>query len=158
MVTLESADIIGLMTGIRAVIKPRVLLWLLVAAVLTVSLVLLTIAISDGAVPSQDRTVLAWVVGRDAPLLAGFVTVINALTSNLPAMAIGIAGVGFLWLIGLTRASIAFAIVGGIVGLVAFVGDLTLGEIVGRSRPLLENSTSSFPSGHVFGSTVFFGF
>ena len=146
------------MNEIRIVIKPQLLLWLFAASLLTAALVLLTVAIDHGAVPSQDRTVLDWVVGRDVPLLAGFVTGINVLTSNFPALGMGIAGVAFLWLIGMSRASLAFAVVGGIVALVAFAGDLTLGEIVARSRPLLEESESSYPSGHVFGSTVFFGF
>ena len=138
--------------------SPRLWLWLLAIAALTVPLVLLTIAVKDGPVPSQDRIVLDWVVGRDVPLLAGFMRGISGLTSNFPAMGMGIAGIAFLWLVGLTRASLAFAVVGVTVGVVAFTGDLTLGEIVGRSRPLLEESESSFPSGHVFGSTVFFGF
>ena len=148
----------SLATEFRVVSKPRLLLWLVAVGMLTSLLVLLTIAIKDGPVPSQDRSVLDWVVGRDVPLLAGFMNGISGLTSNFPAMGMGVAGILFLWLIGLPRAALAFAVVGGIVGVVAFVGDLTLGEIVGRSRPLLEESESSFPSGHVFGSTVFFGF
>ena len=40
------------------------------------------------------------------------------------------------------------------------MGDYTLGQIVDRGRPLaaLNDSFAAFPSGHVFGSTVFFGF
>jgi hypothetical protein len=60
--------------------------WLAAAGVLTAPLVLLTIAINDGAVPSVDQTVLDWVVGRDVPLLAGFMKSISGLTSNFPAL------------------------------------------------------------------------
>jgi hypothetical protein len=49
-------------------------------------------------------------------------------------------------------------VAGLIIGAVAFLGDQTLGEIVGRSRPQEPTSASSYPSGHTFGSTVFFVF
>ena len=158
MATLARATFTSMATEFRIVTRPWLLLWLAAAGAVTAALVLLTIAISDSPVPSLDRTVLDWVVGRDVPLLAGFMHGISGLTSNFPAMGMGIAGIAFLWLVGLTRGALAFAIVGGTVGVVAFAGDLTLGEIVGRSRPLMEESETSFPSGHVFGSTVFFGF
>ena len=53
-----------------------------------------------------------------------------------------------------------FGVVGLTIGAVAILGDFTLGEIVDRGRPLAESDdpTPAFPSGHVFGSTVFFGF
>ena len=53
-----------------------------------------------------------------------------------------------------------FGAIGLTIGLIAVLGDYTLGELVDRSRPLgdAENSTPAFHSGHVFGSTVFFGF
>ena len=51
-----------------------------------------------------------------------------------------------------------FAFVGGVIGVVAFGADFTIGEIVGRSRPLDASSEHSYPSGHVFASTVIFGF
>ena len=158
MTTLRNVASIALSICAPALTRPRLLLWLVAAGALTAALVVLTIAINDSPVPSQDRTVLDWVIGRDVPLLAGFMKGINGLTSNFPAMGMGIAGIVFLWLVGLSRAALAFAIVGGTVGVVAFLGDLTLGEIVGRSRPLVAESESSFPSGHTFGSTVFFGF
>ena len=52
------------------------------------------------------------------------------------------------------------AAVGLTIGAVAILGDATLGELVGRGRPLdgSPNPTPAFPSGHVFASTVFFGF
>ena len=53
-----------------------------------------------------------------------------------------------------------FAIVGATIALVAVLGDYTLGEALDRSRPLAgpDNSSPAYPSGHVFGTTVFFGF
>ena len=62
-----------------------------------------------------------------------------------------------LWLLGMTRAALGFALVGAVVGGVAYGSDFTIGEIVGRSRPLDASSDSSYPSGHVFASTVLFG-
>ena len=70
----------------------------------------------------------------------------------------GLAGTAFLFLLGKPRVAFAFAVVGAVVGIVAVTGDYTLGEVVGRTRPLADKPVPSFPSGHVFGSTVFFGF
>ena len=143
---------------VRFVVTPRALLWLAAVSALVVLLALLTFAINEGQTPSQDMAILRWMAMRDIPLLGGISKAISGLTSNYPAAGIGLAGIVFLWLIGLTRTAVAFGIAGVIIGAVAFGGDQTLGEIVGRSRPLEPESASSFPSGHVFGSTVFFGF
>ena len=43
--------------------RPMVALWLVAVVGLLTLLVLLTLAIDDGATPSQDRTVLDWVSG-----------------------------------------------------------------------------------------------
>ena len=145
MAMLSHTNLIRYVGAARPTVSPRLLLWLAAAGGLTAALVLLTLAVNDSPVPSQDRTVLDWVVGRDVPGLAGFMKGISGLTSNFPALGLGIAGIVFLWLLGLSRAALAFAIVGGIVGVVAFAGNQTLGEIVGRSRPLVEDSSSSYP-------------
>ena len=158
MGTIARATLTSLSTEILRVSKPKALLWLVAAGALTAMLVLLTMAINDGSVPSKDQTVLDWVVGRDLPMLDASMTFIGILTSNFPAMGLGIVTVIFLWLKGLNRAALGVGIVGGIISLVAFLGDYTLGEIVGRSRPVAEKTELSYPSGHVFGSTVFFGF
>ena len=157
MTSLTRVTFRGLMAEVRILTTPRLLIWLVAAGVLIAPLVLLTIAIDDGAVPSTDQTVLDWVVGRDLPLLAGFSQNISAATSFYPLLAVGATGMVFLWLLWMTRAALGFAFVGGVIGIVAYGSDLTLGELVGRSRPLDVSSETSFPSGHVFGSTVLFG-
>ncbi len=98
-----------------------------------------------------------WITGWDFPGLTGFFELVSFLTNNYPALVLGLAGIAFLWLLGLTREAVAFVVIGGIVGIIASLGDYTVGEVVGRSRPLEETSGPSFPSGHVFGTTVFFG-
>ena len=147
----------GAHTG-RWYVGKRVFFWFIGVAALVTLLVLLTLAVEGVPASSQDHTVLDWVKGRDVPLISGISSVISAMTNNYPAMGLGILAIGFLWLIGMTRAAIGFALVGGVVGVIAFLGDLTLGEIVDRSRPLSATSGTSYPSGHVYGSTVFFGF
>ena len=97
-------------------------------------------------------------VDRDAPLVAGISEVISALTNGYQAAALSAAAIVFLWLLGMTRAAIAFAFVGVVIGAVAFGADFTIGDIVGRSRPLDTSSERSYPSGHVFSGTVIFGF
>ncbi len=157
MATLKRTAFMQMATEIRSVSKPRAVLWLATAGVLAAALVLLTIAIDDGQTPSQDQTVLEWVSSRDLPLLAGFSKIISAATSNYPLLGVGATGMALLWLLGMTRAALGFAFVGGVVGIVAYGSDFTIGELVGRTGPLDVSSESSFPSGHVFGSTVLFG-
>ena len=136
---------------------PRLAAWFGIATVPAVSFALLTMAIRDGRTPSQDQAVLEWVVGLDVPLLAGLTKVVGAATSNFALAGVGAVVLVFLWLLGMTRVAIGFAIVGAVVGAVAYGSEFTVGEIVGRSRPLDASSETSFPSGHVFASTVLFG-
>ena len=114
-------------------------------------------SIEGGPVPSQDQRVLDWVVDRDNALVSGWSQGITFLTDNRTSAALGVLGIAFLWLIGSSRAAVGFGVVGAAIVVVAILGDYTLGEFVGRSNPLGERQVS-FPSGHVFGATVFYGF
>jgi len=136
---------------------PKTALWLILAAILAVPLILLTIVIENGPVPSQDQTVLEWVVDRDNGVVSGLSDGITFLTDSRTSAVLGVLGIAFFWLIGSSRAAIGFGVVGVTVVGVAFLGDYTLGEFVGRSTPLGDRQ-ESFPSGHVFGTTVFYGF
>ena len=142
---------------LRALNKAHAALWLATTGVLAAAFVLLTLAVVDGRTVSQDTTVLVWVTGLDVPLLAGASVAISGATSNYPLLGVGVAGIAVLWLLGMTRAALGFLAVGSVVGAVAYGSDFAIGELVGRSRPLDVSSESSFPSGHVFGSTVLFG-
>ncbi|MCH9037262.1 MAG: phosphatase PAP2 family protein [Chloroflexi bacterium] len=143
---------------IHTVGRRRLLLWLGVMAGLMTLLVLLSVYIKDNPVPSVDQTVLDWITGWDIPGLTGFLEVVSWLTNNWPAMVVGILGIGLLWRLGKKREALSFVIIGVIMGLIAFISDFTLGEVVDRSRPLGNSDSPSFPSGHVFGSTIFYGF
>ena len=143
---------------IRPVAGSLVGLWLAGTALLTTLVALLSLAIMNDPIPSQDVAVMDWVRGWSVPGLGGFFQVVSALTSKWGGGGLGLAGTAFLLLLGKARLAFTFAVVGGLVGIVAVMGDYTLGEIVGRTRPLADNSVPSFPSGHVFGSTVFYGF
>ena len=72
----------SLLTEFHAVSNPKLLLWLVSVGVLTATFVLLAIAINDGSVPSQNQTVLDWVVGRDVSLLADSSSVLSTLTGK----------------------------------------------------------------------------
>ena len=96
-------------------------------------------------------------VSLDFPLLAGITKVVSAATSRFALVGVGAGVVALLWLLGMTRAALGFALVGAVVGTVAYGSDFTIGEVVGRSRPLDASSDNSYPSGHVFASTVLFG-
>ncbi len=68
--------------------------------------------------------------------------------------AVGLAG---LLIARKHKAAMAFAVVGTVIAAVSLLGDYTLGDMVDRSRPMIGNTASSYPSGHVFGGTVLFG-
>ena len=140
--------------------KTRALIWVAAAGTLAALLALLTVAINDNPTPSQDVAVLDWVVGRDFPGLGTFFEVLSFLTGAEAGLIYGSVGMAFLLLLGRTRGALVFAIVGATIAVVAVLGDYTLGEALDRSRPLAgpDNSSPAYPSGHVFGSTVFFGF
>ena len=142
----------------RRVVSPRIVLWLVAVATLLIPLVLLTVALEDDPFPSQDQTVLDWVVDRDFLTLGTISDILSAFTDAPFAAGIGIAVVFLLWLLGMTRTALAFAVVGAVVLIVIFLGDQTIGGIVGHEAPSMEDTAKSYPSGHVLGAVVFYGF
>ena len=82
---------------------------------------------------------------------------VGDLTSTWPAIVMGLLGVAFFVMLRRTSEAKAFAIVGLIIAVSAFLSDYTLGELIGRHRPAVHAPGQSFPSGHAFGATAFFG-
>ena len=134
--------------------KVRVPLRLGLAGALLTLLALLVLAVMNNQVPSQDQSLMDWVVGWQLPGLRGFFSAISVLTGTKAGLVYGVLGIAILLLVRKTQAALMFAIVGAVVAVVAILGDYTLGEAVGRTRPLADNDLPSFPSGHVFGSTA----
>ena len=135
-------------------------LWVATFAALAALLALLTMAVIDNPMPSQDVEIMNWVAGWRLEGLVTFFGALSALTSSYAGLVYGPVVIATLLLMHKLRAAIAFGLVGVTVAVVAIMGDYTLGELVDRGRPLADSefSTPSFPSGQVFGSTVFFGF
>ena len=134
-------------------------LWLVSIGVLIALLAVLTIAIEDNPESSLDFRLMTSIVGWHVPGLVWLFAFVSFLTNNIPGLLMALSAVGFLWLLGLNRESKALCVIWMILGFVVYLGDATLGEWVGRGRPFSStNDHPSFPSGHVFGSTVMFGF
>ena len=144
----------------RTSVPPMVLGWVAAAGVLATLLAFLTANVIDNRLLIQDQSVLDWVTGWDFPGLSGLFGVVSFLTSSKAGFVYGPLGILILLLLGKTREAVVFGVVGLTIAAVAILGDYTLGEMVDRGGPLAgaNNSTPAFPSGHVFGSTVFFGF
>ena len=144
--------------------RPGVVIWLAAVAALSTLLALLTMAIMNNPFSSQDFTVMTWLTGWDVPGLAGFFHGVSILTDGPVAVLLGLAGIMVLWLLGMPRAALAFAVVGGTFGLGVVLAEYGMGELVARARPLegpsvelVKASDQAFPSGHVFGATGLFG-
>ncbi|MBI4305851.1 MAG: phosphatase PAP2 family protein [Chloroflexi bacterium] len=120
--------------------------------------VLLTLQISTIPEPGYDVFLMDWVRAHPASWARQFFVVFSFLTDNWPAMGIGIAAVAVLWLLGFARAAVALAVFGGVGAAAIFLTDWGIGVAVDRHKPLAEAYGYSFPSGHVLGTTVFYGF
>ncbi len=84
--------------------------------------------------------------------------VIAALSNAQASALIGIATVVLLLILGHGRLAVGIGVAGVIVAGLAIIADATLGEIVGRARPVVGDDRNSFPSGHALGTTAFYGF
>ena len=137
-----------------------VLGWVTAAGLLATLLAFLTANVMDNRLLIQDQSVLDWVSGWDFPGLSSLFGLVSFFTGAKAGLAYGLLGIVVLLLLGKTREAVVFGVVGLTIAAVAILGDHTLGQLVDRGRPLVgaSNSTPAFPSGHVFGSTVFFGF
>ena len=145
-------------SALRHMASRGVVLWLFAFAALVIPLILLTLALDDDPSPSQDQRVLDWVTSHGFWGLGGISDAISAITDAPVAAGIGVAVVAFLWLLGATRMAMGFAVVGVMVLVVIVLGDRTIGGIVGHTAPSMDNMELSYPSGHVLGATVFYGF
>jgi len=145
---------------VNAALGTRSLLWLVAFGSLAVLLALLTKIIIDNPAPSQDIRVMNWIVGWDFWGITLLLELVSTVTDKWAGAIYVVVATTFLLSLGKTRVAMVFTGIGLTVGLVAVLGDFTLGELVDRGRPLAssDNHSSAFPSGHVFASTVFFGF
>ena len=140
-------------------INPRVLGWMAGFGILTVLLAILTISVIDDRLLAQDLAIVDWITGSNFPGLSALSGAVSLLTGAKAGLIYGPLGIAALLLLGKTREAVVFAVVGLTIAAVAILGDYTLGQLVGRGRPLAAaDNFPAFPSGHVFGSTVFFGF
>ena len=99
------------------------------------------------------------IIGWDYPGLVGLYEFASFLKNNWHGLGLALATMIYLWVVGPRRESKALFIIWIILGFVVILGDTTLGEWVERGRPGESiNDHRSYPSGHVFGSTVLFGF
>lgn len=73
-------------------------------------------------------------------------------------MVYGVVGLTGLLIARMQWPALAFVLVGVVVGVVAFLGDYALSDLVERSRPSAGSEVISYPSGHVFGGTRLLGF
>lgn len=132
-------------------------IWLAAFAALAAAIAALTVILMADPLPAQDRAVLRW-VGENVPDHIGSALIAaSAATDRWPAAAIAAGAFVMLWMTRRKDAAL-FAVVCGSVAAGAYLADHVLGVVVGRSRPAGAELTPSYPSGHVFGTVLFYGF
>ena len=159
MVTLTHPG--SVLPSIRRIsITPPLIGWIGAAGILVALLTVLTLMLADGHVFREDQAILGWVSSWDFAGLSKFFAVVTIATGSKAGLIYGPLGIGLLLLMGKTREAVILGVVGVTIAIIAILGDYTLGSIVSRGRPLagVGESFKAFPSGHVFGTTVFFGF
>ena len=153
MFTTERGPIINL----RQLLDPLGF-WLLLAAIPATLTALLTAAIVADPIPSQDLATLNWIRGWDLPGISALFTVVGSLTSLMAGLVYGALGLAGLLIARMHKTALAFVLVGAVAAAVSFLGDYALADLVDRPRPIDGNTASSYPSGHVFGGALLFGF
>jgi len=141
----------------NSVLSKRVLIWLAAVAALVALLAILTVSVSDNPSVSQDLRVMNWIVDWHLPDLTTYFNLVSGVTHTQAGIVYGVLGVTFLILLGKTRPAIVFLAVGLSIAVVALSANHSLGVIVDRGRPL-DPSHLAFPSGHIYGTAVFFTF
>ena len=126
--------------------------------VLVALIALLTMSLMKNPFPSQDLEVFHWITGLDVAGIASFFKVVSLMTDSRVALVYGIAILAILIYLKQWKLALIFGAVAAVGAVGAIASDYTLGELVGRTRPFNDASDISYPSGHVFGTTVFFGF
>ncbi|MCH8236307.1 MAG: hypothetical protein IIC29_09315, partial [Chloroflexi bacterium] len=133
---------------------------LTVVTIVTAATLLMILAVWLRTHPfeSFDMDGLAFISGWDWTGADALFSTIEVFTAAWFGAIIGGVSITYLFIRGHTRQAIGLAVAGAIVGGAAILADFTLGEWVGRDRPLASAESASFPSGHALGTTAFFGF
>ena len=134
-------------TRLTKVRIPPATVWLADLVVLSALVVLLSAAIKSSPFPSQDLAVMDWVTAWSFPGLGKTFSIVSILTGSGAGAIYVAVGVAVLLVLRKFRTAVYFSIVGAVVALVAVLGDQTLGEWVGRTRPTRDNPVPSFPVG-----------
>ena len=143
--------------AVKRMVRTRLILLFAAFASGAILLVLMTAALSDERIPSQDQEVLDWVRDIDLPGLESASSVLSVITGSWGAVVGGVAVVGALLISGRSRAAGRLAIVLALAGIATVLADVTLGKIVAHTRPSGFEDGKSFPSGHVLGVTIVVG-
>ena len=141
-----------------ATMRPRTTGWVWAIAGLTILLIILSFLVKSNPESAFDRTSGDWIRGREVPGMAAYFSKVSAITDLLPRLAIAAGLVLALFASGRRRDAAAATLIAIVVGSVGLVFDSTLGEFVGRGRPLPELTGPGFPSGPTYGRTLLFGF
>lgn len=119
--------------------------------------VLLSVFVRTFPDNASDAAVLDWVRRWEAPFVDEFMAFISRLTAIGPRMVLTVLAIGAIYLVGPRHRAFSIALAAGIVIGPVLALDHVAGLFVGRIRP---NGAPflSFPSGHVLGSLIQFGF
>lgn len=133
-------------------------LWVAAFAAFAAAVAVLTVSLRAEPLPDQDRAVLRWVSESTPDHIGAALTAVSVTTDRWPAAVIATGTFVMLWVTRRRKDAALFAVVCGTVAVGAYLIDHILGGVVGRPRPTGLEPVLSYPSGHVLGSVLFYGF
>ena len=143
-------------TGVKQTPSREITLYILSIAALLATLIVLAVVVRGTPDSNFDTRISREIRGWESPVAKLLFESISEVTSLVGSIVIGLITVTLLAIGGRHRLAFGVFFAGMFIGAVSLIADYSLGQFVGRDRPV--SGSLSFPSGHVFGTIAFYGF
>jgi hypothetical protein len=143
-------------TGVKQVHSREITLYIVSIVALITTLIVLAVVVRDTPDSNFDTRFSREIRGWESPVAKLLFESVSEVASLVGSIVIGLITVALLAIGGRHRLAFGVFFAGMFIGAVSLIADYSLGQFVGRDRPI--SGSQSFPSGHVFGTIAFYGF
>jgi len=143
-------------TGVKQVHSREITLYIVSIVAFITTLIVLAMVVRDTPDSNFDTRFSREIRGWESPVAKLLFESVSEVTSLVESIVIGLITVALLAIGGRHRLAFGVFFAGMFIGAVSLIADYSLGQFVGRDRPI--SGSQSFPSGHVFGTIAFYGF